>query len=323
MYTNTTVHDPARSAIKRIVVGVDGSDHSMRALEWAAAQAQRTHAALEIIAALDPGPQHLTASDDDQRLQDDIDEAKLRAQTRAPDIAVTSTTYEGPPELVLTRESAAADLLVVGSRGLGGFKGLLLGSVSRKCVQHSKCPVVVVLGGSSDSDDVLETANGTPALHEDSVTARSEAQDTSSPVEPTHRVVAGVDGSVSSIQALEWAADQAELTGVGLDALNAWEWPVGYGWSAVPTSYDPGHENTVALDTLLEPVRKAHPGLSIQATVIEGHPAPVLVRASQFADLLVIGSRGRGEIAGMLLGSVSEHCVAHAQCPVVVLRDDT
>ncbi len=321
MSTNATVHDPPRSAIKRIVVGVDGSDHSMRAVEWAAAQAQRSHDPLEIIAALDPGPQHLTGSDDDQRMQDDIDEAKLRAQKRAPEIAVSSTTYEGPPELVLTRESAGADLLVVGSRGLGGFRGLLLGSVSRKCVHHSKCPVVVVLGGSSDSDDVSATANDTPARQEDSATARSEGRATSSPVEPAHRIVVGVDGSVSSIQALEWAADQAELTGVGLDALNTWEWPIGYGWSAVPTSYDPDHENTVALDTLLEPVRRAHPGLSIRATVIEGHPAPVLVRASHGADLLVIGSHGRGEIAGMLLGSVSEHCVGHAHCPVVVLRD--
>lgn len=321
MSTDANEHVPDMGAIKRIVVGVDGSDHSMRALEWAAAQAQRSHAALEILAALDPGAQFLTGSDDDQRMQDELDEAKLRAHSRAPEIAVTSTTCEGPPELVLTKESAEADLLVVGSRGRGGFKGLLLGSVSRKCVQHSKCPVVVVLGASSEPDEVLATGNDTPTLHEDGVTTRSEEQrDSVSPVGSAHRIVVGVDGSVSSIQALEWAADQAELTGVGLDALITWEWPAGYGWSPVPTSYDPDHENKVALDALLEPVRKAHPGLSIHATVIEGHPAPVLVRASHGADLLVVGSRGRGEIAGMLLGSVSEHCVAHAQCPVVVLH---
>ena len=206
------------------------------------------------------------------------------------------------PNSALIRESAGADLLVVGSRGLGGFKGLLLGSVSRKCVQRAKCPVVVVLGPPTDSDTAWSVA---PTVQSNPPTESWWGSTAQSP----------------SIEAVEWAANQAELTGARLDVLITWEWPTGYGWSPVPTDYDPDHESEVALSDLLKPIRKAHPGVPIQATVIEGHPAPVLVNASHGASLLVVGSRGRGEIVGMLLGSVSEHCVAHAHCPVVVMRD--
>jgi nucleotide-binding universal stress UspA family protein len=137
-----------------------------------------------------------------------------------------------------------------------------------------------------------------------------------------HRIVVGVDGSPSSMAAVEWAAHQAELTGAVLEVLMTWEWPVSFGWSLpIPSDYSPGHDSETLLRTLLEPVEKAHPGVSIQATAIEGHPAPILVKASHGADLLVVGSRGHGEFAGMLLGSVSEHCVSNARCPVVVLRD--
>jgi nucleotide-binding universal stress UspA family protein len=140
--------------------------------------------------------------------------------------------------------------------------------------------------------------------------------------EATPRIVVGTDGSPSSLAALEWAASQAELTGATLDVLMTWEWPASYGWSIpIPTGCDPEHDTAKALDQLLEPVRKEHPRITIQATVIEGHPAPLLVKASQGADLLVVGSRGHGEFAGMLLGSVSEHCVANAHCPVLVVRD--
>lgn len=178
--------------------------------------------------------------------------------------------------------------------------------MSRKCVQRARCPVVVVSG---DAPDTV------------SATGSEEQSEVSPPVKSADRIVVGVDGSAPSLDAARWAADQAELTGAGLDVLITWEWPNGYGWSPVPAGYDPDHESQVALSDLLKPVREAHPRLSIQATVIEGHPAVVLVKASHGASLLVVGSRGRGEVVGMLLGSVSEHCVAHAHCPVVVVRD--
>ncbi len=141
--------------------------------------------------------------------------------------------------------------------------------------------------------------------------------------EADHRIVAGTDGSQSSIAALEWAANQAEVTGAALEVLMTWEWPYAYGWSAVPNNYEPAQDCERVLEKVLIPIREAHPDLSIRPAVIEGHPAPLLVKASRGADLLVVGSRGHGEFAGMLLGSVSEHCVANAHCPVLVMRDGT
>jgi len=144
---------------------------------------------------------------------------------------------------------------------------------------------------------------------------------TSTQAGATHRIVVGIDGSPTSTAVAEWAAHQAELTGATLEALMTWEWPTSYGWSLpIPSGFDPGQDSETLLDEVLEPVRAAHPSVSIQATVIEGHPAPLLVKASQGADLLVVGSRGHGGFAGMLLGSVSEHCVTNARCPVLVLR---
>jgi len=139
-----------------------------------------------------------------------------------------------------------------------------------------------------------------------------------------HRILVGVDGSEASMAAVEWAAHQAELTGADLEVLMTWEWPASYGWSLpVPSEYDPAGDSQNLLNKVLEPVRKGHPTVTVRTTVVEGHPAPLLVQASEGADLLVVGSRGHGEFAGMLLGSVSEHCVTNARCPVLVFRDGT
>jgi nucleotide-binding universal stress UspA family protein len=137
----------------------------------------------------------------------------------------------------------------------------------------------------------------------------------------SRRIVVGIDGSPSSIAALQWAANQAKLTGAALEVLMTWEWPTSYGWSIVPDGYDPAQDCEKALHEAVAPIRESDPGLSITTTVLEGHPAPILVKASRGADLVVVGSRGHGEFAGMLLGSVSEHCVSNAHCPVLVLRD--
>jgi nucleotide-binding universal stress UspA family protein len=136
------------------------------------------------------------------------------------------------------------------------------------------------------------------------------------------RIVVGVDGSDSSIRALEWAARQAELTHDVLEVVTTWEWPIYDGWSApFPEGWDPRADATKILDEMVGKLRQAHPDLVVRSEVVEGHPAPVLIGASRGANLLVVGSRGHGEFAGMLLGSVGEHCVTHADCPVLVLRD--
>ncbi len=190
-----------------------------------------------------------------------------------------------------------------------------------------------MIGRLEDAQELVEGKRGTlvePTGHKsfslDHLSDHTASEPTkespmSSQPKVTHRIVVGVDGSPSSIDAVEWAANQARLTGATLEVLMTWEWPNGYGWSPIPSEYNPEHDSEMALDTILKPVRDKHPGISIEAKVIEGHPAPLLVKASDGADLLVVGSRGHGEFAGMLLGSVSEHCVTNAHCPVLVLRD--
>ncbi len=137
----------------------------------------------------------------------------------------------------------------------------------------------------------------------------------------TDRILVGIDGSPPSLAALRWAVRQAGLTGSPLDIVTAWEWPGSYGWAPpVPSDYDPVADAQRMLDETIGAIRVEQPGVECRSRVIEGHPAPVLVEASQNADLLVVGNRGHGEFSGMLIGSVSEHCVANAHCPVVVVR---
>lgn len=139
---------------------------------------------------------------------------------------------------------------------------------------------------------------------------------------PGRRIVVGVDGSPSSAAALGWAADQAGRTGSVLEVITTWSFPTAYGWAApIPDGYDPDADAQRMLDDMLKPVRSDHPDLTIRPVVVQGSPAPVLIEASKGADLLVVGSRGHGEFTGMLLGSVSGHCVTNAHCPVLVMRE--
>jgi len=135
------------------------------------------------------------------------------------------------------------------------------------------------------------------------------------------RIVVGIDGSPSSLDALAWAARQADLTASTLEIVMTWEWPSSYGWAMpVPTDFDPEEDVRKALDVAVEGVRAEHPSIAIDPRIVSGHPAPILVEASKGADLLVVGSRGHGEFVGMLIGSVSEYCATNAHCPVLVHR---
>lgn len=136
------------------------------------------------------------------------------------------------------------------------------------------------------------------------------------------RIVVGVDGSDESKAALRWAARQAELTGASLEAVITWHLPSAAYGAPMPvlTGWDfaPGAQEVV--DGAILEVLGAEPAIKITTVVEEGYPALMLLQASVGADLLVVGSRGHGAFTGMLLGSVSEHCVTHASCPVVVVR---
>ena len=138
------------------------------------------------------------------------------------------------------------------------------------------------------------------------------------------RIVVGVDGSPSSIHALEWAIRQAELTGDVIDAVNAWHFPHDYGMPVgdLPDFAGLGAET---LDKAIAEARNAtgQAAAEIHPHVVEGNPAQALLDLAKGADLLVVGSRGHGGFTGALLGSVSQHVVHHAPCPVVVVRGRT
>ncbi len=134
-------------------------------------------------------------------------------------------------------------------------------------------------------------------------------------------VVVGVDGSLSSTDALRWAADYARLTGTPLKAVSAWHWPVTMVVSVpLPEEFDPMQEAQQTLDSILAEVLGTQPGFPVSTLVQGGAAASVLIEASRGARMLVVGSRGHGGFTGLLLGSVSEQCTRHACCPVVVVR---
>lgn len=137
-----------------------------------------------------------------------------------------------------------------------------------------------------------------------------------------HVVVVGVDGSPSSFGALDWAATQCARSGARLLVVVAWEWPTSYGWAMpLPQGYEPEDDAKRLVEEGEARARALHPSIEVGGITMEGGAAASLIEASRDATMLVVGSRGHGQLAGMLLGSVSKHCVVHARCPVVVYRE--
>jgi nucleotide-binding universal stress UspA family protein len=140
------------------------------------------------------------------------------------------------------------------------------------------------------------------------------------------KIVVGVDGSPSSERALRWAVDHARETGETVHAVTAWDYPVSAG---IPVNYGAAQmsaadwegNSRVVLDEALKNALTDDEIAQVRTHVVQGHPARVLLQAAADADQLVVGSRGHGGFAGMLLGSVSQHLIAHAPCPVTVIRE--
>jgi nucleotide-binding universal stress UspA family protein len=138
------------------------------------------------------------------------------------------------------------------------------------------------------------------------------------------RIVVGVDGSAPSKEALRWAARQAQLTWTRVEAVTSWAvGSTAYAFPVpmpMPTAYDMGPAVEAQLNEVINQVRSEFPGIEISGVVRQGGAGGALIAAAEGADLLVVGSRGHGAVVGLLLGSVSEYCVTHAPCPVVVVR---
>ncbi|MFC4018001.1 universal stress protein [Micromonospora sp. GCM10011542] len=270
-----------------VVAGVDGSPPSLVAAEHAARAAVRRGRPLHLVhgylhalgygVPVDPYELGVPAPSADGRAMLERTAAELAA--RWPGLSVQVRQVAGGPAATLVEESGRAELVVVGSRGLGGFAGLLLGSVSTQVAGHARCPVLVVR----------------PA--ERPVQGAAEAP-----------VVVGVDGSEPARLAVTLAAEEAARRGAGLVLVHA-------------EAAEQGAGETDLLGAAAAEVRGRHPGLAVeQRPVRASAPQQVLVEASGRAGLLVVGSRGRGGFAGLLLGSVSQAVVQHAHCPVLVVH---
>ena len=304
--------EPATSGgPQRIVVGVDGSLGSDAALVWAAEEARRWDAALLVVHAWDMPP--LVASSPFTAsaiaagaLEEDAKTVTARAVDRArsiaPGVRVTKTIIASSPGEVLRDLCQPGDLVVVGRRGRSAASAVLLGSVSQHCIQHLPVPVAVI---------------PRPPVHVNGDAAASVA----APSEPF--VLVGIDGSETAGEALRWAAVEAARRNIALRVLHAWHQPV---------LATPGGRGIVLPDPDLHDeaeavVRDAVAGLSafaldgspVESAVVQADAGRALIEASPRAAILVIGSRGRGALAGLLLGSVSQECARRAACPVVVI----
>ncbi|QKW37014.1 universal stress protein [Actinomadura sp. NAK00032] len=281
-------------AITGVVAGYDGSQNCLRALDWAANEARARGLPLTVIHAWEPyggGSMAMPMVDLAPLAQETLDGGIEHVRKQAPDVPVRGVLECGRPAAKLIEAGKSADLVVLGPRGLGGFPGLILGSVSAQVAAHASCPVVI---------------------------ARDEP-DRHSGAEPD-RAVVGVDGSPASEAALAMAFTEAELHGLSLRAVAAWE-PVPVK-DPPPLVDDAGMREAAKarLEQLTAPLRDLHPGVEAQAEVIVGRPREVLLDAAQGARLLVVGSRGLGGFRGLLIGSVSHALLQHAPCPVAVVH---
>jgi nucleotide-binding universal stress UspA family protein len=273
----------------RIVVGTDGSNHAATTVRWAADEAVRRGAALDVIHAWLPpypiGPTDLYHLDEPaQRAAETLVNATVeRLRQEVPGLVeVRASAPMEHPAPALLHAAEGAELLVVGPRGRRGFAGLLLGSVSERCLTHSTCPVAIV-----------------PAMADI----------------PGGRVVVGVDGSAASAVALAWAAREASLRWARLHVVHAWM----PGVEGVDASEQASRALLEAMVDGLENERDSGlPDPMLQS--VAGPAVPALMQCAAQAELLVLGARGAGGFRGVLLGSVSRHCAPRPACPTVVVR---
>ncbi len=291
------------STSNRIVVGVDGSVNAAAALSWALQEARARRAPLEAVYVWHessisygaPGYVPLSQDDVDDLARKILDAAMSTLSVSTDEAKVDLRAAIGVPVEVLTEavEAPEAAMLVLGARGHGGVSGLLLGSVSHAITHRSSKPVAIIPTGW--------TADGSSAI--------------------ARNIVVGVDGSEGSERALAWAVAEAAARSSSVEAVMVWSRPSPVLPAHLPLGAIAGvGEDSKVLDVLREFVAKVDaPGVPVECTIVEGHPAEALLERSSAGQLLVIGSRGRGRAREALLGSVS-HAVTHRTAvPVVVV----
>jgi len=282
-----------------IIVGVDGSPASRVAVDWAARDAARRGADLKLVHVLVPPavmafpevpmpPGFMEWQDEEGRRL--LDSAVKTVEEAGAQVEVSTDMVSGPAVPVLADLSSSAQMIVVGCRGHGALARGLLGSISTGLAHHAHCPVAII----HDEDPLMPHPSKAP-------------------------VVVGVDGSPASENAVAIAFEQASFRGVDLLAVHAWsdtgvfEFP-GADWSTLQAA----GEQT--LSERLAGWQERYPDVPVRRVVVADKPARQLLEQAESAQLLVVGSHGRGGIAGMLLGSVSTSVLHGARLPVIIAR---
>ncbi|MET7339160.1 universal stress protein [Nonomuraea sp. NPDC005650] len=275
-----------------IIVGVDGSQASLEAVSWAAREATLrdvplivAHAMPRWICETTGGRLAAVAAWMREGCETVLAAGRSRAVHEQPTAEVNTLVLPGDPRPALTEVSQDAELLVIGSHGLGGVRGMLIGSVAYGVAGHAACDVVVV--------------RALPSL-------------------PRGEVVVGVDGSPRPHAVLTFAFAEAELRKARLRAVHAWAWPRLGGFE--PADDESEQDELLGLKETLAGHHERYPDVEMIEENVHGHPAEVLRQAAMGADLLVVGSHGYGTLTGMVLGSVSHALLHHSPCPLVVVR---
>jgi nucleotide-binding universal stress UspA family protein len=238
-----------------------------------------------------------------------LEDAAEHVRARHPDLPLTTTLARASAAASLVTASQGAATLVVGRRAQRHRWPGSLGSVSLAVAAHADCPVVVV-PGSAD-----QAADRSPEVGEPGAASAGESR------RAAGHVLVGLEDSPECLDAVGFAFAHAAARGLVLIAVHSW-WvdpsvlalTEGAAWSPVDD------DDPVVVDTLLAPWASRYPQVTVQRVLARGRPADVLLDAAIGAELLVVGSRGRGGFTGLLLGSVSRHVLQHASCPVAVVR---
>ncbi|GHJ08855.1 hypothetical protein TPA0907_32220 [Micromonospora humidisoli] len=278
-----------------VVVGVDGSRSALDAVGVAAREAVARNRPLRVVHAfiwplfgVPLGPAPVGPPDGGLRNEAEriVTEAVAEAGKIAPELTVTGYLSDGAPTPVLLREARDAALVVLGTRGLGGFAGLLIGSVAVQVSARADCPVLVVRGEPRADGPVL----------------------------------VGVDGSALSTEALGFAFAAAAQRDTGLLAVHAWLTPAPIGpGDVLPLVYDV-EALAAEEERALAGWSQRYPDVPVTRRLVPGAAARVLVEASASAQLTVVGAHGRGALGGVLLGSVSHAVLHHGHGPLVIVR---
>ncbi|WP_031506228.1 universal stress protein [Streptomyces megasporus] len=298
---------------RTVTVGVDGSGESLAAADWAAREALRREVPLRLVHVREPDPFTPPASFADPETREHWArriprDAANDLAARHPGLEIVTDQLTGHAAAVLTDVAKDAELLVIGTRGLGVVAGFLVGSVALSTVARVPCPVVLVRAGTTDEH------------------ARKEGVGDAADHGPYRDVVLGAELYRPSDELFAFAFDVAARRGAALRVVHGWNPPLVYGID--PVAVDPrmatelAEESARTLRDALRPWRERHPDVEVRAEAVVGRPARLLLEAAKDASLVVVGRRKRRSPVGFRVGPITHAVMQHAPAPVAVVPYD-